>query len=482
MELRKLRISSWIALIVCLVIIGGAISAIFSVRQTSILAEITHDLYEFDRNVIDRLNIVHQRILLINDAIVRMLIVPKQENIQKELEKISNYDKHIHENFEQLLISFKKESQLLENVSSMFYQTIHVRKQVLTLIYEAQKDSATTLLLEQYDNLMNTLTQSLDVLQNIATKDSEQYRVQSKKEKKYTFAVVFSIVIIACIGIFYIPLRFYYSFNKSMKLASDELIIASEELTLASKKQEESSTQQANDTIQISATMEELVQQSKQISKTAKDMLISADLTNTTASEGKKTLQKAVDGMEKIKTKVKDVVMNMSDLGEKSQQMSSALDIVNDLSEQTTILSYNATIEAAGAGEAGKRFSAIAERIMNLANQAIDSTKKIKALIEDVQKSTDKTVLSTEEGVKVVDEGSKWILSTREQFDHIVDNANKNLTAAKEIEKTISQQSFAIEDSTQRILNIKNTAEEILKNSNTTLNTAEKILSMSRRK
>ena len=68
---------------------------------------------------------------------------------------------------------------------------------------------------------------------------------------------------------------------------------------------------------------------------------------------------------------------HMLGLSGKSQQISGVLDIITELSEQTNLLSLNASIEAAGAGESGKRFAVVASEIRKLAERATDSTGEI---------------------------------------------------------------------------------------------------------
>ena len=62
-----------------------------------------------------------------------------------------------------------------------------------------------------------------------------------------------------------------------------------------------------------------------------------------------------------IRRQVDQIVAHMLELGKKSQEIGSVLDIVSELAEQTNILAINATIEAAGAGESGKRFTVVAD-------------------------------------------------------------------------------------------------------------------------
>jgi methyl-accepting chemotaxis protein len=86
-----------------------------------------------------------------------------------------------------------------------------------------------------------------------------------------------------------------------------------------------------------------------------------AEDTAQAASAGDLTVAKTQDSIAAIRQQVDVIVSHMLDLGKKSQQIGGIVDVINELSEQTNILSINATIEAAGAGEAGKRFAVVGD-------------------------------------------------------------------------------------------------------------------------
>jgi hypothetical protein len=266
-----------------------------------------------------------------------------------------------------------------------------------------------------------------------------------------------------------------------LSLAVAEINTASEELKIAAKHQLANTGNQVTSTSELNTNIEEQVTSSRQLADIANNFVTAAESTNTSANLGKNSLENTVSGVEIIKTQVEKIADNMLSLNEKTQQMSIALDIINELSAQTTILSYNATIEAVGAGDAGKRFSAIAEQIMKLANKATESTKEISMLVEDIQKSGNKTILTTEDGIKSVDNGMQMILETVDHFDSILTSADQTLISAKEMDMTISQQKIAIEQSADAIRNIQTAAEDVKNSSEETLRTAEQMLSMSRK-
>jgi len=266
-----------------------------------------------------------------------------------------------------------------------------------------------------------------------------------------------------------------------LELAIAEINTASEELKIAAKHQLSNTANQVTSTTELNTNIEEQVTSSRQLADITNNFVAAAEATNTSANLGKNSLENTVSGIEVIKTQVEKIAENMLSLNEKTQQMSLALDIINELSAQTTILSYNATIEAVGAGDAGKRFSAIAEQIMKLANKATESTKDISILVEDIQKGGNKTILTTEDGIKSVENGMQMILETVDHFDSIQTSADQNLISAKEMDMTISQQRIAIEQAADSIRNIQTAAEDVKNSSEETLRTAEQMLSMSRK-
>jgi len=260
-----------------------------------------------------------------------------------------------------------------------------------------------------------------------------------------------------------------------------EINTASEELKIAAKHQLTNTANQVTGTAELNTNIEEQVASSRQLAEIANNFVSVAEATDRSANMGKQSLEATVSGVEAIKSQVEKIAENMLALNEKTQQMNIALDIINELSAQTTILSYNATIEAAGAGESGKRFSAIAEQIMKLATKATESTKDISFLVEDIQKGGNKTILTTEEGSKSVNRGMQLLLETVNHFDNIQTSAEENLTSAKEMDMTISQQTNAIEQAADSIRNIQFAAEDVKQSSEETLRTAEQMLSMARK-
>src|SRR5258706_2813335 len=208
---------------------------------------------------------------------------------------------------------------------------------------------------------------------------------------------------------------------------------SSAELQAAANQQATSAREQSSAMSEIATTLRELVATSRQIAESAQRVAQVAEETDSSARGGDNTVEKANMSISGIRRQVDLIVSHMLDLGKKSQQIGSVRDIVSELAEQTNILAINATIEAAGASDAGKRFAVVADEIRKLADRVAGSTKEIRGLIDEVRAAVNTTVMATESGSKAVDAGSRQFEDVASSFKRISGLVSTTTEAAREI-------------------------------------------------
>jgi methyl-accepting chemotaxis protein len=220
---------------------------------------------------------------------------------------------------------------------------------------------------------------------------------------------------------------------------------SSTELQAAATQQATSAKESSTSMAEITTTISELLATSRQIAESAQQVASIAEQTAGAARSGDSTVQAANASIASIRQQVDLVVHHTLELGRKSQQIGAVLDIVSELAEQTNILAINATIEAAGAGEAGKRFSVVADEIRKLADRVSGSAKEIRALIDDVRGAVNTTVMATETGSKAVDAGTREFAEVASAFGQIAGMVIAATQASREIQLSTKQQATAVE-------------------------------------
>lgn len=257
--------------------------------------------------------------------------------------------------------------------------------------------------------------------------------------------------------------------------ASGRIQSSSAELQAAASQQASGSREQATAMTEITTTISELLATARQIADSSQRVAQIADQTAGSAKTGQVTVERGHDSMAEIRRQVDLIVVNMLELGKKSQHIGAVLDIVAELSEQTNILSINATIEAAGAGEAGKRFAVVADEIRKLADRVGGSTKEIRNLIEDIRASVNTTVMTTESGSKAVDAGTRQLADVAAAFKQIASLVSTTTDAAREIELSTKQQSTAVEQVNVAVANVAQATRENEASSVQTLQTSSEL-------
>ena len=255
---------------------------------------------------------------------------------------------------------------------------------------------------------------------------------------------------------------------------------SSTELQAAANQQATGAKEQAAAMAEISTTISELLATSRQIAESAQRVAHNAEQTANAARSGHGTVDMTHESISGIRRQVDQIVSHMVELGKNSQEIGAVLDIVSELAEQTNILAINATIEAVGAGEAGKRFAVVADEIRKLADRVGGSTKEVRALIDDVRSAVNTTVMATETGSKAVDAGSRQFGDLAAAFKQIAGLVSTTTDAAREIELSTKQQSTAVEQVNIAISSVTQASMETETSAGQTLQTVSQMTVLSK--
>jgi methyl-accepting chemotaxis protein len=324
------------------------------------------------------------------------------------------------------------------------------------------------------------LSSAVDNLTAIELRRLEEAKRQSTEAAETASALVTAITLLAALVAAVAAGFLTRGLGRQIGAAVGQVQSSSAELQTSAKQQASGLRQQATAMAEITTTISELLATSRQIALSAQKVSQIAREAAGSARSGDETVSRAHTSISTIQRQVELIVNHMLELGRKSQQIGSVLEIVSELAEQTNILAINATIEATGAGESGRRFAVVADEIRKLADRVAGSTKEIRALIDEVRSAVNTTVMATETGSKTVEAGSRQFGEVALSLRAISGLVGMTSEAAREIELSTQQQSTAVEQVNVAIASVTQGSRETETSATQTLQTASQLATLSR--
>lgn len=119
------------------------------------------------------------------------------------------------------------------------------------------------------------------------------------------------------------------------------------------------------------------------------------------------TVNGTLESMEAIRVTISETEKRIKRLGERSQEISGIVNLINSIAERTQVLALNASMQAAAAGDAGRGFSVVAEEVQRLAESARQATSHISTLVGNIQAETREAVITVNHTITQVVAGSQ---------------------------------------------------------------------------
>lgn len=234
----------------------------------------------------------------------------------------------------------------------------------------------------------------------------------------------------------------------------------------------------------LSSTADEIISSITEISASVKEIEQSAReqtslaerVKDDAASVGMESVKKTMAGMDKIREEVSSTSIIINRLGERSSEVGNILNVINNVTETTSLLALNAAILAAQAGEHGKGFAVVADEIKELAEQTASSTKEIARIVKALKDDVAAAVASIERSSKDVEEGVELSWAAHGTLDKVVKSTEKSLDMAKKVEIATREQSKGANLVTDAVRKMGNMVDEIKKATDEQKRGAEGIL------
>ncbi|HXO20235.1 MAG TPA: methyl-accepting chemotaxis protein [Thermoanaerobaculia bacterium] len=245
---------------------------------------------------------------------------------------------------------------------------------------------------------------------------------------------------------------------QQIQTSSIEVAAAANSVNQIASELASGSSQQAASVVEITAAMEELARTAAQIAENAASQADLAERAEESGNSGAAAVEEAVVGVEEVRKRISGIASRADTLGTRSKEIYRVLDLITEIAQETHILSLNAAIEAAAAGEHGRRFSVVAEEVRRLAQRSQESVDSVRNLLDEFAGSIRATVVATEEGSKEATRVLERARSAASAIEELRGASGDTARVAREISLATQQQNAA---SDQVVLTLKEVSQVV---------------------
>jgi methyl-accepting chemotaxis protein len=175
---------------------------------------------------------------------------------------------------------------------------------------------------------------------------------------------------------------------------AEQVALTSESVRVQSVMVEETARAERDALDAMSENLTQATDQLAQVSSLSEQSNKAAGAAADATQNALAAVQGTVQGMDQLRESISDMEKRFKRLGERSQEISTAVQLINAISERTHVLALNASMQAATAGEAGRGFAVVAEEVQRLSDSSRQATSTISQLVGNIQAETNETLFT----------------------------------------------------------------------------------------
>ncbi|RMQ09087.1 Methyl-accepting chemotaxis protein [Pseudomonas syringae pv. actinidiae] len=221
--------------------------------------------------------------------------------------------------------------------------------------------------------------------------------------------------------------------------ATSQVATAAEQSSAVALQTSQNVAQQRLGTDQVATAISEMSATVKDVARSTTDAAEMSQRVNNSTVQGKTEIDNTIGLIQGLSVQAEETSRIIDELKGESNAISSVLDVIRGVADQTNLLALNAAIEAARAGEQGRGFAVVADEVRNLAKKTQDSTVSIQNMIANLQSGSERAAASMQETLGKAQEGASNVVRAGELLEEIAEGiatiSDRNIQVASAAEE-----------------------------------------------
>lgn len=258
-------------------------------------------------------------------------------------------------------------------------------------------------------------------------------------------------------------------------LSTSQVAASAEEMSSITEQSNRDVGSQRREIEQVATAMHEMTSTVQEVARNAAQAALSAEAADAEAQLGQGVVRNSIQAIEGLADEVENAAAVIQQLESDSQQISSVLNVIRSIAEQTNLLALNAAIEAARAGEQGRGFAVVADEVRTLASRTQQSTGEIQQMIERLQAGSAQAAAVMQQSqaqarASVIQaQQAGTTLSSITQAVAAISDMNAQIASAAE------EQSSVADEISQNVVNINSVADRVAESAGQTATASDEL-------